>query len=307
MSDGSDKTSSTASRPREDAMDEVLGQAFAVLDHGFIRVIDYMGNDAAIVQAARVSYGQGTKSVREDERLIRYLIRHRHSSPFEMAEIKLHIKLPIFVARQWIRHRTASVNEVSARYSVVEENFYVPVPDHVAPQSRSNRQGREGGETIPEPEASRIIAAIKAHGHKSYELYRELLNHDVVTGQPDDPDRASMARESARMVLGLQHYTEWYWKTDLRNLMHFIQLRIDAHAQAEIRVYAEILLDILHRWVPITARAFRDYQLSDINLSLPMLRVIRAKLAGGEVSQQDSGLSMREWRDLGKILGEDDG
>lgn len=266
-----------------------------MLDAGFIRVIDYMGNDDAIVQAARVSYGKGTKSVREDAGLISYLMRHMHTTPFEMCEIKLHVKLPIFVARQWIRHRTANVNEYSARYSILDREFYVPSPEHLNVQSTSNRQGR--GERLAADEAQRILGIIRDDSQRAYGHYIDLLNEGP-QGQPLDPDRAGLSRELARMNLTLNFYTQWYWKIDLHNLMHFLQLRADAHAQYEIRVYADAMLRIMEAWVPKTYAAFLDHRLNSVRFSGPALKVIRRMLGGEKITLENSGLSRREWDDL---------
>ena len=226
-------------RPVVPALEAMLFEAIPVLDHGFVRVIDYMGDDAAIVQAARVSYGRGTRAANEDRGLIRYLMRHRHSTPFEMCEIKYHVKLPIFVARQWIRHRTANVNEYSARYSILDREFYIPRPEHLAAQSGSNRQGR--GEVLDGAEAARVLDLLRSDAAQTYGHYTEMLNEDA-EGAPLDPSRQGLARELARMNLTLNTYTQWYWKTDLQNLLHFLALRADSHAQYEIRAYAEAML-----------------------------------------------------------------
>lgn len=277
----------------------MLGKEIAVLDAGFIRVIDYMGNDDAIVQAARVSYGKGTKSVREDAGLISYLMRHMHTTPFEMCEIKLHVKLPIFVARQWIRHRTANVNEYSARYSILDREFYVPSPEHLNVQSTSNRQGR--GERLAADEAQRILRIIRDDSQRAYDHYIDLLNEGP-QGQPLDPDRAGLSRELARMNLTLNFYTQWYWKIDLHNLMHFLQLRADAHAQYEIRVYADAMLRIMEAWVPKTYAAFLDHRLNSVRFSGPALKVIRRMLGGEKITLENSGLSRREWDDLQRSI-----
>jgi thymidylate synthase (FAD) len=282
------------------ALEEILYEALPVLDKGFIRVIDYMGDDGAIVQAARVSYGRGTKQVSSDRGLINYLMRMRHTSPFEMCELKLHVKLPIFVARQWIRHRTASVNEYSARYSVLDDEFYVPAPEHLATQSTTNRQGR--AETLDEPAAAAALAAIETNAAEAYARYVALLNEG---GQPLDPGRTGLARELARMVLPLNTYTQWYWKIDLHNLLHFVALRADPHAQYEIRAYAEVLLDIVRRWVPLTCEAFVDYRLEGATLSAKALAVVRRMLRGETVEQAGSGMSSREWRELQALLAQD--
>jgi thymidylate synthase (FAD) len=282
------------------ALEEILYEPLPVLDRGFVRVIDYMGDDAAIVQAARVSYGRGTKKVSDDRGLINYLMRMRHTSPFEMCEIKLHVKLPIFVARQWIRHRTANVNEYSARYSVLEDEFYVPAAEHVASQASSNRQGRD--RVLDSAQASAVQDTVRKNAERAYGYYLALLNQDE-TGAAVDLDREGLARELARIVLPLNTYTEWYWKTDLHNLLHFIALRADAHAQYEIRAYAETLLDVVRRWVPLTCAAFEDYRLNAAELSGKALAVLRRMLAGETVAQADSGLSAREWRELQAHLG----
>ena len=283
------------------ALEEILYEALPVLDRGFIRVIDYMGDDGAIVQAARVSYGRGTRQVSSDRGLINYLMRMRHTSPFEMCEIKLHVKLPIFVARQWIRHRTASVNEYSARYSVLDDEFYQPAPEHLAAQSAANRQGR--AEALEGPAAGAALEAIAANAEEAYARYLDLLNEGE-DGQPLDPDRPGLARELARMVLPLNAYTQWYWKTDLHNLLHFVALRADPHAQYEIRAYAEVLLDVVRRWAPLTHAAFVDYRLEAAELSATALAVLRRMLRGETVEQAGSGLGAREWRELQALLGQ---
>jgi thymidylate synthase (FAD) len=239
-------------RPTVPALEALLFQPLPVLDHGFLRVIDYMGDDAAVVQAARVSYGRGTRAANEDRGLIRYLMRHRHSTPFEMCEIKYHVKLPIFVARQWIRHRTANVNEYSARYSILDREFYMPEPEHLAAQSAVNRQGR--GSVLEGAEAARVLDLLREDATRNYDHYLEMLNEDE-TGSALDPSRHGLARELARMNLTLNTYTQWYWKTDLHNLFHFLSLRADAHAQYEIRAFAEAMMTTVEAWVPIAAAA----------------------------------------------------
>ncbi len=291
--------SATTARPTVPALEAMLYTPIEVLDHGFVRVIDYMGDDGAIVQAARVSYGRGTRRVSEDAGLIRYLMRHRHSTPFEMCEIKYHVKLPIFVARQWIRHRTANVNEYSARYSILDREFYVPAPEHLAAQSRSNRQGR--GDVLAGDEAAEVLAVLRDDAARNYDHYAEMLNEDV-NGNPVDPARQGLARELARMNLTLNTYTQWYWKIDLYNLFHFLSLRADAHAQYEIRVYAEAILRTAEAWVPLACQAFRDYRLGAATLSAGMLDVVRRMLAGQQVAQGDSGLNRREWAELMAVL-----
>jgi len=287
-------------RPVVPALEAMLAQAIPVLDHGFIRVVDYMGDDAAVVQSARVSYGRGTKAANEDRGLIRYLMRHRHSTPFEMCEIKYHIKLPIFIARQWIRHRTANVNEYSARYSVLDREFYVPQPDQLAAQSSDNRQGR--GAVLQGAEAERVLRLLREDATQTYDHYLEMLNEDEA-GQPRDAARSGLARELARMNLTLNTYTQWYWKTDLHNLLHFLSLRADGHAQYEIRVYAEAMLKTVQAWVPHCYEAFADYRMGAVTMSSQMLSIVRRMLAGEVVEQAGSGLSKREWRELMETLG----
>ncbi|MCC7273881.1 MAG: FAD-dependent thymidylate synthase [Alphaproteobacteria bacterium] len=282
------------------ALEEILHTAIPVLDHGFVRVVDYMGDDAAVVQAARVSYGRGTRKVSEDRGLINYLMRHRHTTPFEMCEIKYHVKLPIFVARQWIRHRTASVNEYSARYSILDREFYLPAPEHLAAQSSANRQGR--GEVLSGAEADRVLALLRADAERCYADYLDMLN-EAEGGEARDLARDGLARELARMNLTLNVYTQWYWKTDLHNLLHFLSLRADAHAQYEIRVYAEAMMETVRRWVPLVYDAFLDYRLGAANLSGKMLAVVRRMLDGEAVVQAGSGLGPREWRELMAVLG----
>jgi len=287
-------------RPVVPALEAMLAQAIPVLDHGFIRVVDYMGDDAAVVQSARVSYGRGTKAANEDRGLIRYLMRHRHSTPFEMCEIKYHIKLPIFIARQWIRHRTANVNEYSARYSVLDREFYVPQPEQLAAQSSDNRQGR--GAVLQGAEAERVLRLLRDDATQTYDHYLEMLNEDEA-GQPRDAARSGLARELARMNLTLNTYTQWYWKTDLHNLLHFLSLRADGHAQYEIRVYAEAMLKTVQAWVPHCYEAFADYRMGAVTMSSQMLSIVRRMLAGEVVEQAGSGLSKREWRELMETLG----
>ncbi len=285
-----------------EALEEILYQPLPVLDHGFVRVVDYMGDDGAVVQAARVSYGRGTRKVREDAGLIRYLMRHRHTTPFEMCEIKYHVKLPIFVARQWIRHRTANVNEYSARYSMLDREFYIPADAQLAAQSDANRQGR--GKVLTGDEAARVLEILREDSARAYTDYQEMLNVDD-EGNVVDPGRNGLARELARMNLPLNIYTQWYWKTDLHNLMHFLSLRADPHAQHEIRVYADAMLETVRRWVPLTAAAFEDYVMGGARLSKAGLAVVRRRLAGEAVSQAESGLSAREWRELEALLADD--
>ena len=282
-------------RDISEELEAILYQAIPVLDHGFIRVIDYMGTDAAIVQAARVSYGKGTKKTREDAGLINYLLRHRHTTPFEMCEIKLHIKLPIFIARQWIRHRTANVNEYSGRYSILDREFYVPAPEQLASQSLSNRQGR--GDVLQGEEAARVLDILKSDAQQCYDHYQEMLNEDEV-GNMRDENKEGLARELARMNLPVNFYTQWYWKIDLHNFMHFLALRVDDHAQYEIRVYAQAMLDVLKKWVPTTYEAFMDYRVGATEVSKKGMDVVRRLLAGEDVTAENSGMSKREWSEL---------
>ena len=286
-------------RPVVSGIEKLLYKDFPVLDHGFIRVIDYMGDDQSVVQAARVSYGKGTKKVSEDRGLIRYLMRHRHSTPFEMCEIKLHVKLPIFVARQWIRHRTASINEYSARYSVLDKEFYIPSEKNLAIQSNINKQGR--GKVLSKNRSQEALKMLKDDAQKTYQTYEYLLN-ETNEGKIINKNKEGLTRELARINLTLNTYTQWYWKTNLHNLMNFIQLRADDHAQYEIRVYAKIIFDIMKKWVPLTSEAFESYRSGSVELSSEALEVIRTLISGKKVSQKDSNLSAREWRELMVVL-----
>jgi len=280
-------------------VEELLYTPLPVLDHGFVRVIDYMGTDSAIVQAARVSYGKGTKKVNEDAGLINYLLRHRHTTPFEMCEIKFHIKLPLFIARQWIRHRTANVNEYSGRYSIMDKEFYVPAVEQLAAQSKVNHQGR--GETLQGAEAQAVLDLLREDATRAYTNYEQMLNQDA-DGNILDESKDGLARELARMNLSLNYYTQWYWKIDLHNLLHFLALRADGHAQYEIRVYAEAMLKILKAWVPITYAAFMDYRVGGASLSAKGLAVVQKLLAGEKLTQEQSGMSKGEWRELMEVL-----
>ena len=276
-------------------LEKILYEAIPVLDHGFIRVVDYMGDDTSIVQAARVSYGKGTKKVNTDVGLIKYLMRHWHSTPFEMCEIKYHVKLPIFIARQWIRHRTANVNEYSARYSILDKEFYLPGAEHLAAQSQSNRQGR--GNVIEGDQAKQVLDLLKNDAERTYKNYEEMLN-ERYDGSIIDEKKTGLARELARMNLTLNTYTQWYWKTDLLNLMNFLRLRADTHAQYEIRAYADVMLDTLKKWVPITYEAFMDYRVGGTEVSAKGKLIIQKLIKGDKVSIDDSGLSKREWNEL---------
>ena len=278
-------------------LEKILYQPISVLDHGFVRVIDYMGDDSAIVQSARVSYGKGTKKISNDQGLIKYLMRHRHSTPFEMCEIKFHIKLPIFIARQWIRHRTANVNEYSARYSILDKEFYIPSIENIAAQSSVNNQGR--GEVLSNEEASNVISILKADAEQTYANYESLLNESS-EGEVLDENKAGVARELARMNLTLNTYTQWYWKIDLNNLLHFLALRADDHAQYEIKVYADAMLDIVKKWVPITYSAFDDYRVGGTELSAKEVNFLRKLIKGESPSFEEEGISKREWSELQK-------
>jgi len=276
-------------------LEKVLYEAIPILDHGFIRVIDYMGDDTSIVQAARVSYGKGTKKVSTDSGLIKYLMRHWHSTPFEMCEIKYHIKLPIFIARQWIRHRTANVNEYSARYSILDKEFYLPSPEHLAAQSKNNRQGR--GDIIEGEQAKKVLDLLKNDAEQTYNNYETMLN-EKYDGTVIDENTSGLARELARMNLTLNTYTQWYWKTDLLNLMNFLRLRADHHAQYEIRAYADAMLETVKKWVPITYEAFMDYRVGGTEVSSKGKKIIQKLIKGEKVNIEDSGLSKREWNEL---------
>lgn len=281
----------TTRRVVSEGMEKHLYTAHEVLDHGFVRVIDYMGDDAAICQAARVSYGKGTKSVQNDEGLIRYLMRHWHSTPFEMCEIKLHVKLPVFVARQWIRHRTANVNEYSARYSILDREFYIPAPEHIAAQSVVNNQGR--GATLQGEEAARVLEILKADSNRAYDHYEQMIS---------DEGQDGLARELARMNLPANIYTQWYWKVDLHNLFHFLRLRADHHAQYEIRVYADAICKVVADWVPAAYGAFEDYRLGGASVSQTALDSIRKMLKGETVTKETSGMSAGEWREFEELI-----
>jgi thymidylate synthase (FAD) len=281
-------------------LEEVLYEALPVLDHGFVRVIDYMGDDAAIVQAARVSYGRGTKRTRDDAGLINYLMRNSHTSPFEMCEIKLHVKLPIFVARQWVRHRTASLNEYSARYSVLDSEFYIPDADKLAAQSTANRQGRD--EVLNAAEGEKVRELLRSDAEQAFEHYHDMLNEGT-GGQPADEDRQGLARELARIGLPVSTYTQWYWKVNLHNLLHFLGLRADAHAQWEIRAYADVILDVVKRWAPLTHAAFMNYQVGGAHLTPEGLAIVRKLIKSESVDESAIQMSPREWRELKVILG----
>ncbi len=278
-------------------LENILYKPHKALDHGFVRVIDYMGDDSSIVQAARVSYGKGTKKLNQDKSLINYLLSHRHTTPFEMNEIKFHIKLPIFVARQWIRHRTANVNEYSARYSILDNEFYIPKLENVKPQSTLNNQGRGGG--MNKEEGKSYIKTLKDHSKKSYDIYNFLLNIDE-DGNINDTEKSGLARELARMTLPINSYTQWYWKIDLHNLMHFLALRFDVHAQYEIRIYAKIMLEIVKKWVPLTFDAFIKNRVESLTISSEAVRFLKAKI--NKKNTKKFSISKRELDNLKKIF-----
>ena len=285
-------SSNTTLRATVPSLEEILYKPLAALDHGFVRVIDYMGDDTAIVQSARVSYGKGTKKISNDKGLIKYLMRHWHSTPFEMCEIKLHVKLPIFIARQWIRHRTANVNEYSARYSILDKEFYIPSVENLASQSQINKQGR--AENLSPEEAEKVIELLKSDAEQTYRNYEVMLNENS-DGETLDEGSMGIARELARMNLTLNTYTQWYWKIDLNNLLHFLALRADAHAQYEIRVYADIILDIVKKWVPVTYEAFEDYRVGGTQLSAKEILILKKIIKGETVDPDAEGISKREW------------
>ncbi len=288
-------------RPVAPELEKILYKPLPVLDHGFVRVVDYMGNDSAVVQAARVSYGQGTKKVNADKGLINYLISHRHTTPFEMCEIKFHIKLPIFIARQWIRHRTASVNEYSARYSIMEDEFYIPRAENLSAQSKVNHQGRDESKVLNAEESKRVLEILKQDSKQTYKHYLEMINQNSA-GETVDEDKEGLARELARMNLPVNCYTQWYWKIDLHNLLHFLALRADKHAQYEIRAYAEVMLDVVKKWVPHCYEAFEKYRRDGKELSGAAIEVIKKMVKGEKVTQENSGLSLREWNELMNVI-----
>lgn len=291
-------SSATTRRATASAIDELLYLPIPVLDHGFVRVIDYMGDDAAVVQAARVSYGTGTKRKRDDAGLINYLMRHRHTSPFEMCEIKCHLKMPIFVARQHLRHRVASANEISGRYSILDREFYIPEPEHLGTQAKGNRQGR--GDALPPEQSQRVLDLLREDAARAYAHYEQLLGVNEANGEGTDD--SGLARELARMNLSVNLYTQMYWKIDLHNLLHFLSLRADAHAQYEIRVYAQALLDVVRAWVPLTYDAFMEYRFGAVTLSAKALAIVRRMLKGEAVDQRSCGMSPGEWRELQETL-----
>ncbi len=282
-------------------LEKSLYDVIKVLDKGFVRVVDYMGTDSSIVQAARVSYGKGTKSVNDDTALIRYLMRNKHTTPFEMCEIKFHIKCPIFVARQWLRHRTASVNEYSARYSMMSSDFYIPHEDVLLAQSSTNKQGRE--EKLSGEELKYVKSLVEEHTNKSYQTYQSIMNQDQL-GETLNEDNKGLTRELSRIVLPLNIYTEFYWKIDLHNLLHFLRLRAHSHAQYEIQEYAKAMLNLVKLWVPIAYQAFVDYAMNSANFSHEELKVLKAMLDGKDIKREDTKLSQREWQEFENKLAE---
>lgn len=264
-------TIESTKRPTNTGAEKWLNVPIEILDHGYLYLVDYMGGDSSIVQAARVSYGKGTKSVNEDEGLIRYLRRHRHSTPFEMVEFKFHAKMPIFVARDWVRHRTANINEYSGRYSILDNEFYIPDPSVLGVQSRSNRQGR--GESVPPEYAREVLDILKADAARNYDHYQYILNDDG-NGKPLNASRPMIAKELARMDLTLNIYTQWYWKCDLHNIFHFLGLRMDPTAQWELRQYANAIADIVKDAVPMAWRAYEDYQMKAVNVTRPEMDIL---------------------------------
>ena len=282
------------------AMDHILGWAFPVLDHGFIRVIDYMGDDSSISQMARVSYGKGTKTKQDDASLIRYLMRHHHSSPFEGCEIKLHVKLPLFVARQWIRHRMANVNEYSARYSIMADEFYVPEPEVMMRQSTTNKQGR--AEVLDPMISERIRTILMEDAARAYQHYENMTYWNPE--DDSDPDNVGFTRELARINLPVSIYTQWYWKIDLHNLLHFLRLRADSHAQYEIRVYAEKIKEILGVWVPQTMIAAEEYIFGAVSFSKTEMAILRERMFTTAYTIGGPEMSDGEWREFAaKIKG----
>ena len=251
-----------------EAAEEILDKEFPVLDHGFVRLVDYLGSDERIVQSARVSYGSGTKTYRQDKGLINYLLRNDHTSPFEQVNFTFHVKMPIFVARQWIRHRTGRVNEISGRYSVMSDECYLPDKEHINKQSDDNKQGRVA-ESVDDQLAQQVLDLLREDQRRSYENYQKLLDLGI-------------ARELSRIDLPLSLYTEWYWQMDLHNLFHFLALRLDSHAQYEIRVYAQTILEMVRRVCPIATEAFEEHKLGGVSLSKSELSALKAMLEGKE-------------------------
>jgi len=296
------RETATTFRPVSQGMEQHVNVYHPVLDHGFIAVKDYMGDDVSILQMARMSYGKGTKGTSDDRALLRYLMRHLHTSPFEGCVIKLHVKLPIFVMRQWVRHRTASLNEYSARYSIMPDEFYMPRAEDLAVQSKDNKQGR--GQTLTAEQSAEVLRILKDEALRNFDTYHKLLNADE-EGKAIDEGAEGIARELARIGLPLSTYTQMYWQTNLHNLMHFLRLRADPHAQYEIRVYAEKILELMADWVPVTTEAFRDYQLEAGRFSRMELALLKDMLAGKATVADGEryGLTKRELKEFASRLG----
>lgn len=285
------------------ALDAVLGKMFPVLDKGFVRVVDYMGDDTSIVQAARISYGKGTTTPAQDKGLLSYLMRHKHTSPFEMCELKLHLKMPLFIARQWVRHRTANINEFSARYSFVPDDAYIPDTDILGTQSAVNHQATVLG-TLSENAAQAIRERIKANTQDTYNTYLWCINNDK-DNNTLHKEHPGLSRELARMNLSLNHYTQWYWKCDLHNLLHFLQLRAAPGAQKEIQLYAECIIEnILKKWVPWTYEYFLEYRKDSVSFSKSARAVLDDLVNHKPIQTREAyGLSITEWRELWESLG----
>lgn len=294
------KDNNLSKRAFSPLLEEILYDQIKVLDHGFVRVIDYMGNDNAVTQAARVSYGKGTKTIQSDKALINYLMRNAHTSPFEMCEIKFHIKVPIFIARQWIRHRTANINEYSGRYSVMSNEFYIPEKNQIMEQSKDNKQGR--GNLLESDLTEKVLKDIKNISDQAFEMYNKLINLEEnkanTKNQEEQAKKVGLARELARIILPLSSYTEFYWKIDLHNLLHFLFLRTHSHAQYEIREYANVMIDIVKKWTPITYDAFVNYKQKSVRISKEGHKVINDALKNKNINKKDYSLSNREWEEL---------
>ncbi|MCA1908728.1 MAG: FAD-dependent thymidylate synthase [Magnetospirillum sp.] len=296
------RETATTFRPVAEGMEAHVNVYHPVLDHGFVAVKDYMGDDLSILQMARMSYGKGTKGLSDDRALLRYLMRHQHTSPFEGCVIKLHVKLPIFVMRQWVRHRTASLNEYSARYSILPDEFYMPAPELLAVQSKDNKQGR--GDALTAEQSAEVLRILREDALRNFATYHKLLNADE-EGNVIDEGADGIARELARIGLPLSTYTQMYWQTNLHNLMHFLRLRADPHAQYEIRVYAEKMLEVMADWVPVTTEAFRDYQLEAGRVSRMEIALLRDLLAGKATiaDAERYGMTKREIREFQNRFG----
>ncbi len=299
MSEETSIETSITKRATVQTIDQMLGKQIPILDHGFIRVIDYMGSDDSIVQAARISYGKGTKRKQDDQNLINYLMRHKHTTPFEMCEIKLHIKMPIFVARQWIRHRSANVNEYSARYSIMSDDYYVPKSENISVQSLTNKQGRETA-GLDSDQAENIINKIKNFSQQGLELYKELLNQDSL-GNLIDPSKPNLSKELARIILGVNFYTEMYWKIDLHNLLHFLHLRASDHAQYEIQVYAKCIEDIIKIWTPISYEAYKNYRKNNVSIQKSAFDAITSNTDKKNAIETLASLNMSK-RELNELI-----